>query len=86
MSSSPISCVYLTGPEHGAIEIIAQALRILVYSGGALTQEMSVSLHGGSHGGNDIMWCNSATASRLSGISNWHGDRPEGSGASSATR
>jgi hypothetical protein len=61
MSCSPTLYAYLTGPEQGAIEIIAQSLGMLAYSGGALTQAMSVSVHG-VYSGNDISWCNSAAA------------------------
>lgn len=61
MSCSPTLYAYLTGPEQGAIEIIAQTLGMLVYSGGTLTQGMSVSVHG-TYAGNDITWCNSAAA------------------------
>ena len=61
MSCSPTLYAYLTGPEQGAIEIIAQTLGMLVYSGGSLTQGMSVSVHG-TYAGNDITWCNSAAA------------------------
>ena len=61
MSSSPALYAYLTGPEQGAMEIIAHTLAMLAYSGGALTQGMSLSVHG-SYVGNDITWCNSAAA------------------------
>jgi methylamine--corrinoid protein Co-methyltransferase len=61
MSSSPAMYAYLTGPEQAAIEIIAHTLGMLAYSGGALTQAMSVSVHG-TYMGNDITWCNSAAA------------------------
>jgi hypothetical protein len=61
MSSSPALYAYLTGPEQGAMEIIAHTLGMLAYSGGALTQAMSVSVHG-TYIGNDISWCNSAAA------------------------
>jgi len=61
MSSSPTLYAYLTGPEQGAIEIIAHTLGMLAYSGGALTQGMSISVHG-TYAGNDITWCNSAAA------------------------
>jgi hypothetical protein len=61
MSSSPTLYAYLTGPEQGAMEIIAHTLGMLAYSGGALTQAMSVSVHG-TYVGNDITWCNSAAA------------------------
>ena len=61
MSSSPTLYAYLTGPEQGAIEIIAHTLGMLAYSGGTLTQGMSVSVHG-TYSGNDITWCNSAAA------------------------
>lgn len=61
MSSSPTLYAYLTGPEQGAMEIIAHTLGMLAYSGGSLTQAMSVSVHG-SYSGNDITWCNSAAA------------------------
>jgi hypothetical protein len=59
MSSSPALYGYLTGPEQGAIEIIAHTLGMLAYSGGSLTQAMSMSIHG-TYVGNDISWCNSA--------------------------
>jgi methylamine--corrinoid protein Co-methyltransferase len=59
MSSSPSLYGYLTGPEQGAIEIIAHTLGMLAYSGGSLTQAMSMSIHG-TYVGNDISWCNSA--------------------------
>ena len=59
MSSSPALYGYLTGPEQGAIEIIAHTLGMLAYSGGCLTQAMSMSIHG-TYVGNDISWCNSA--------------------------
>jgi len=61
MSCSPTLYAYLTGPEQGAIENIAQVLGMLAYSGGALVQAMSVSVHG-TYAGNDITWCNSAAA------------------------
>jgi hypothetical protein len=61
MSCSPTLYAYLTGPEQGAMEIIAHTLGMLAYSGGALTQAMSVSVHG-TYVGNDISWCNSAAA------------------------
>ena len=61
MSSSPTLYAYLTGPEQGAVEIIAHTLGMMAYSGGTLTQAMSVSVHG-SYTGNDITWCNSAAA------------------------
>jgi methylamine--corrinoid protein Co-methyltransferase len=61
MSSSPTLYAYLTGPEQGAMEIIAHTLGMLAYSGGTLTQAMSVSVHG-TYVGNDISWCNSAAA------------------------
>jgi len=41
------------------MEIIAHTLGMLAYSGGSLTQAMSVSVHG-TYIGNDISWCNSA--------------------------
>ena len=59
MSSSPALYGYITGPEQGAIEIIAHTLGMLAYSGGSLTQAMSMSIHG-TYVGNDISWCNSA--------------------------
>ncbi|MBW2288697.1 MAG: monomethylamine:corrinoid methyltransferase [Deltaproteobacteria bacterium] len=59
MSCSPTLYAYLTGPEQGAMEIIAHTLGMLAYSGGTLTQAMSVSVHG-TYVGNDISWCNSA--------------------------
>ena len=59
MSSCPALYAYLTGPEQGAMEIIAHTLAMLAYSGGAVTQAMSVSVHG-SYVGTDIFWCNSA--------------------------
>jgi hypothetical protein len=61
MSSSPALYGYITGPEQGAIEIIAHTLGMLAYSGGALTQAMCMSIHG-TYIGNDISWCNSAAA------------------------
>jgi methylamine--corrinoid protein Co-methyltransferase len=61
MSSSPSLYGYLTGPEQGAIEIIAHTLGMLAYSGGSLVQAMSMSIHG-TYVGNDISWCNSAAA------------------------
>jgi hypothetical protein len=61
MSSSPALYGYLTGPEQGAMEIIAHTLGMLAYSDGSLTQAMSMSIHG-SYVGNDISWCNSAAA------------------------
>jgi methylamine--corrinoid protein Co-methyltransferase len=61
MSSSPTLYAYITGPEQGAMQIIAHTLGMLAYSGGALTQAMSVSVHG-IYTGNDITWCNSAAA------------------------
>jgi len=61
MSSSPALYGYITGPEQGAIEIIAHTLGMLAYSGGSLTQAMSMSIHG-TYIGNDISWCNSAAA------------------------
>ncbi|MFN8624885.1 MAG: monomethylamine:corrinoid methyltransferase [Candidatus Binatia bacterium] len=61
MSSCPALYAYLTGPEQAAIEIIAHTLAMLAYSGGTLTQAMSVTVHG-SYLGNDITWCNSAAA------------------------
>jgi hypothetical protein len=61
MSCSPTLYAYLTGPEQGAMEIIAHTLGMLAYSGGTLTQAMSVSVHG-TYVGNDITWCNSAAA------------------------
>ncbi len=61
MSSSPTLYAYLTGPEQAAMEIIAHTLGMLAYSGGTLTQAMSVSVHG-TYAGNDITWCNSAAA------------------------
>jgi len=61
MSSSPALYGYVTGPEQAAIEIIAHTLGMLAYSGGSLTQAMSLSIHG-SYVGNDITWCNSAAA------------------------
>ncbi len=61
MSSSPAMYGYVTGPEQAAIEIIAHTLGMLCYSGGALTQAMSMSIHG-SYVGADITWCNSAAA------------------------
>lgn len=59
MSSSPALYAYLTGPEQAAMEIIAHTLGMLAYSGGTLTQAMSVSVHG-TYVGNDLSWCNSA--------------------------
>ncbi|MCP5057287.1 MAG: monomethylamine:corrinoid methyltransferase [bacterium] len=61
MSCSPALYAYLTGPEQGAMEIIAHTLGMLAYSGGALTQAMSVSVHG-TYIGNDISCCNTAAA------------------------
>jgi hypothetical protein len=61
MSSSPTLYAYLTGPEQGAMEIIAHTLGMLAYSGGSLTQGMSISVHG-TYQGDDISWCNSAAA------------------------
>jgi methylamine--corrinoid protein Co-methyltransferase len=61
MSSSPTLYAYLTGPEQGAVEIIAHTLAMMAYSDGTLTQAMSVSVHG-TYTGNDITWCNSAAA------------------------
>jgi methylamine--corrinoid protein Co-methyltransferase len=61
MSSSPALYGYVTGPAQAAIEIIAHTLGMLAYSGGSLTQAMSLSIHG-SYVGNDITWCNSAAA------------------------
>jgi methylamine--corrinoid protein Co-methyltransferase len=61
MSCSPALYGYLTGPEQGAIEIIAHTLGMLAYSGGSLTQAMCMSIHG-TYVGNDISWCNSAAA------------------------
>jgi methylamine--corrinoid protein Co-methyltransferase len=61
MSCSPTLYAYLTGPEQGAMEIIAHVLAMLAYSGGTLTQGMSLSVHG-TYVGNDISWCNSAAA------------------------
>lgn len=61
MSSSPALYGYVTGPEQGAIEIIAHTLAMLAYSGGSLTQAMCMSIHG-TYLGNDISWCNSAAA------------------------
>ena len=61
MSSCPTLYAYLTGPEQGAMEIIAHTLGMLAYSGGTLTQAMSVSLDG-VYTGNDMTWCNSAAA------------------------
>ncbi len=61
MSSSPALYAYLTGPEQAAMEIIAHTLGMLAYSGGSLTQAMSLSVHG-TYVGNDISWCNSAAA------------------------
>jgi hypothetical protein len=61
MSSSPALYGYVTGPEQAAIEIIAHTLGMLAYSGGALTQAMSLSIHG-TYIGRDISWCNSAAA------------------------
>ena len=61
MSSSPTLYAYLTGPEQGAVEIIAHTLGMMAYSDGTLTQAMSVSVHG-TYTGNDITWCNSAAA------------------------
>ncbi|CAB1368320.1 monomethylamine:corrinoid methyltransferase [Denitratisoma oestradiolicum] len=61
MSSCPALYAYLSGPEQGAIQIIAHTLAMLAYSGGAITQAMSVSVHGPYYG-NDIFWCNSAAA------------------------
>ncbi len=61
MSSCPALYAYLTGPEQAAMEIIAHTLAMLAYSGGAITQAMSVSVHG-TYMGNDIFWCNSAAA------------------------
>ncbi|MFN8624884.1 MAG: monomethylamine:corrinoid methyltransferase [Candidatus Binatia bacterium] len=61
MSSCPALYAYLTGPEQAAMEIVAHTLAMLAYSGGALTQAMSVSVHG-TYLGNDITWCNSAAA------------------------
>jgi methylamine--corrinoid protein Co-methyltransferase len=59
MSCSPAMYAYLTGPEQAAIEIIAHTLGMLCYSGGSLTQAMSISVHG-AYTGKDISWCNSA--------------------------
>jgi len=61
MSSSPTLYAYLTGPEQGAVEIIAHTLGMMAYSDGTLTQGMSVSVHG-TYTGDDITWCNSAAA------------------------
>jgi methylamine--corrinoid protein Co-methyltransferase len=61
MSCSPTLYAYITGPEQGAMEIIAHTLGMLCYSGGTLGQGMSVSVHG-TYQGNDITWCNSAAA------------------------
>jgi methylamine--corrinoid protein Co-methyltransferase len=61
MSCSPTMYAYLTGPEQAAMEIIAHTLGMLAYSGGTLTQAMSVSVHG-TYIGDDISWCNSAAA------------------------
>jgi methylamine--corrinoid protein Co-methyltransferase len=61
ISSSPTLYAYITGPEQGAMQIIAHTLGMLAYSGGALTQAMSVTVHG-VYTGNDITWCNSAAA------------------------
>jgi methylamine--corrinoid protein Co-methyltransferase len=61
MSSSPALYGYVTGPEQAAIEIIAHTLGMLAYSDGALTQAMSMSIHG-TYVGKDISWCNSAAA------------------------
>ena len=59
MSCSPAIYAYLTGPEQAAMEIIAHTLGMLCYSGGSLTQAMSISVHG-TYTGKDISWCNSA--------------------------
>jgi methylamine--corrinoid protein Co-methyltransferase len=61
MSSSPALYAYVNGPEQGAMEIIAHTLGMLAYSGGTLTQAMSVSVHG-TYIGDDISWCNTAAA------------------------
>ena len=61
MSSSPTLYAYITGPEQGAMQIIAHTLGMLAYSGGALTQAMSVTVDG-VYTGNDVTWCNSAAA------------------------
>jgi hypothetical protein len=61
ISSSPALYAYLTGPEQGAMEIIAHTLGMLCYAGSGLVQAMSVSVHG-TYIGKDISWCNSAAA------------------------
>jgi hypothetical protein len=40
---------------------VDEQLGMLAYSGGSLTQAMSMSIHG-TYVGNDISWCNSAAA------------------------
>ena len=61
ISSSPTLYAYITGPEQGAIQIIAHTLGMLAYAGAGLVQAMSVTVNG-VYTGNDINWCNSAAA------------------------
>jgi len=61
MSSCAVLYAYLTGPEQGAVEIIAHTLGTMAFSDGSFTQAMSCTLDS-EYDSNDIWWCNSAAA------------------------
>jgi len=61
ISSCAVLYAYLTGPEQGAVEIIAHTLGTMAFSDGSFTQAMSCTIDG-RYTGHDIWWCNSAAA------------------------
>jgi methylamine--corrinoid protein Co-methyltransferase len=61
ISSCSVLYAYLTGPEQGAVEIIAHTLGTMAFSDGSFTQAMSCTVDSG-YNSNDVWWCNSATA------------------------
>ena len=61
MSSCSVLYAYLTGPEQGAVEIIAHTLGTMAFSDGSFTQAMSCTVDSG-YNSSDIWWCNSAAA------------------------
>jgi len=61
ISSCSVLYAYLTGPEQGAVEIIAHTLGMMAYADGSFTQGMSITVDG-RFIGPDVLWCNSAAA------------------------
>ena len=61
ISSCAVLYAYLTGPEQGAVEIIAHTLGTMAFSDGSFTQAMSCTVDS-VYNTSDIWWCNSAAA------------------------